>query len=188
MMLTPEQVQAAAKANLETLLGLTSKAVESMEKLVQLNVAAVKAAVTEASDNSRALAGAKDIQEILNLQASHIQPLAEKTATYSRHLYDIFAAAGAHLGKVVEVQAAEGQKKFQDMLNAAAKNAPAGSESAVAVIQSAVAAANNAVESVQKAVRQATEVVESNFKTITENTSQAIASATEQATQKSTRV
>jgi len=51
-------------------------------------------------------------------------------------------------------------------VDTAAKNAPAGSESAVAVMKGAVAAANNALESVQKAVKQATEVAEANFNTV----------------------
>ena len=49
----------------------------------------------------------------------------------------------------------------------AAKNAPAGSETAVAVMKSAVSAANNAMESVQKAVKQAAEMAEANFNTVT---------------------
>jgi hypothetical protein len=48
----------------------------------------------------------------------------------------------------------------------AAKNAPAGSETAVAVFKSAVAAGNNALESVQKAVKQATDVAEANFNSV----------------------
>ena len=48
----------------------------------------------------------------------------------------------------------------------ASKNAPAGSETAVAVFKSAVAAGNNALESVQKAVKQAAEVAEANFNSV----------------------
>jgi hypothetical protein len=51
----------------------------------------------------------------------------------------------------------------------AAKNAPAGSETAVAMFKSAVSAANNAVESVQKAVKQATDVAEANFAAVSES-------------------
>ena len=36
--LTPEQFAAANKANLETLFGLTNKAFEGVEKLVELNL------------------------------------------------------------------------------------------------------------------------------------------------------
>ena len=45
----------------------------------------------------------------------------------------------------------------------AVKNAPAGTENAVALVKSAVAAANNALESVQKAAKQAADVAEANF-------------------------
>ena len=37
MNLTPEQIAAAQKANLETLSGLTSQALKRIEKLVELN-------------------------------------------------------------------------------------------------------------------------------------------------------
>jgi hypothetical protein len=70
------------------------------------------------------------------------------------------------LSKAFEGQAAEAQKKFMGMVDSAAKNAPAGSETAVAVMKSAVAAANNALESVQKAVKQATDVAEANFNAV----------------------
>jgi hypothetical protein len=63
---------------------------------------------------------------------------------------------------------AEAQKAFHAMVENAAKNAPAGSEAAVAAFKTAVAAGNNALESVQKAVKQATEVAESNYKNMTE--------------------
>lgn len=60
-------------------------------------------------------------------------------------------------------QTSEAQKKFAALVDNAAKNAPAGSETAVAMMKSTVAAANNAFESVQKAVKQATDVAEANF-------------------------
>lgn len=165
-MLTAEQLMAAHKANIETLFGLTHKAFEGVEKLVELNVQATKAALAETANHAQAVMGVKDAQELLALQASMVQPLAEKTAAYSRHLYDIAAAAGADLGKTLEGQSAEAQLKFTGLVDSAAKNAPAGSETAVAVMKSAVAAANNAFESMQKAVKQASEMAESNFNTV----------------------
>ena len=165
-MLTAEQVLASQKATVETLFGLTNKAFEGVEKLVELNMTASKAALAEASGTTQALLSVKDAQELLALQASLFQPLAEKTAAYSRHLYDIAAGTGAEFGKSFESQAADAQKKFMAVVDNAAKNAPAGSETAVAVFKSAVAAGNNALESVQKAVKQATEVAEANFNAV----------------------
>jgi phasin family protein len=162
-MLTVEQIMAAQKANVETLFGLTTKAFAGVEKMVELNIQASKAALSEASDNTKAALSVKDAQELMALQAGLFQPLAEKTASYSRHLYDIASGAGAEFGAAFEAQTAEGQKKFMSMMDTAAKNAPAGSETAVAVMKSAVAAAGNAFDSVQKAVKQASDMAEQNF-------------------------
>ena len=165
-MLTAEQIMASHKANIETLFGLTHKAFEGVEKLVELNMQATKAALAETANHAQAVMGAKDAQEFMALQAGMVQPLAEKTAAYSRHLYDIASAAGADLGKTFEGQAAEAQQKLAGMMESATKNAPAGSETTVAVMKSAVAAANNAFESMQKAVKQASDMAEANFNTV----------------------
>ncbi len=162
-MLTAEQIAAAQKANLNTMFGLTTKAFEGMEKLVELNIQASKAAMGESANQAQALLGAKDAQELLALQASMMQPLAEKAVAYSRHVYDITSGTAAEFSAAAEGQSAEAQKKFMAVVDNAAKNAPAGSESAVAVMKSAVSAASNAMESVQKAVKQATDMAESNM-------------------------
>ncbi len=165
-MLTVEQLMASHKANIETLYGLTAKAFEGVEKIVELNLTASKAALAEASNHTQSILSVKDAQELLALQSGLFQPLAEKAAAYSRHLYDIASGTGADFGKAFEGQATDAQKKFMGLVDNAAKNAPAGSEAAVAVMKSTVAAANNALESVQKAVKQATEVAEANFNAV----------------------
>ncbi len=169
-MMTVEQVIASQKANVETLLGLTSKAFEGVEKIVELNLSASKAALAESGDHAKAMLSVKDAQELLALQSSILQPLAEKTAAYSRHLYEIASGTSSEFTKALESQAAEAQQKFMGMVDSAAKNAPAGSEAAVAVMKNAVSAANTALESVQKAVKQATEVAESNFNSLSNAT------------------
>ena len=165
-MLTPEQVVASQKANMETLYGLTTKAFEGVEKLVELNLQATKAALAESQAHASAMLSVKDAQELIALQAGLFQPLAEKAAAYSRHLYDIASGTGTEFSKAFEGKVAEGQAQFAALVDNAAKNAPAGSETAVAMMKSAVAAANNAFESVQKAVKQASDVAEANFNAV----------------------
>ncbi len=165
-MLTAEQLISAQKANMETLFGLTQKAFEGVEKLVELNVQASRVALTESASSAQALMSVKDAQELLALQATLMQPLADKTAAYSRQLYEIASGAGAEFTKAAESQAAEAQQKFMALVDNLAKNAPAGSETAVAVMKNAVAAATNAMESVQKAVKQASEIAESNMQAV----------------------
>jgi phasin family protein len=164
MNLTPEQILAANKANLETLVGLTNKAFSGVEQLIELNLAAAKAALADSQNQAQAALSVKDAQQLLALQASLFQPLAEKAVHYNRALYDIASSTGANFTQTMESQVAQAQKAFQDMLHSATANAPAGSEAAVAAFKTAVAAGNNALESVQKAVRQASEMADANVK------------------------
>ena len=175
-MLTVEQIVAAQRANVETLFGLTHKAFEGVEKIVELNLTASKAALSEASGHTQTMLSVKDAQELLALQSGLLQPLSEKTAAYSRHLYDIASGTTSEFNKAVESQTADAQAKFMSLVDGAAKNAPAGSETAMAVMKSTVAAANNAFESVQKAVKQATDMAEANFNSLTKTAATAVKS------------
>jgi phasin family protein len=165
--MTPDQFAAAHKANLETLFGLTSKAFEGVEKLVELNLQVAKATLAESAENTKAVMGVKDAQELLALQSSLLQPSAEKAAAYSRHLYDIAQSTSSEFTKTAEAQLAEIQKSFAAAVDGALKNAPAGSESATALVKSAITAANNAYESVHKAAKQAADMAEANFTSVT---------------------
>ncbi len=178
MTFTAEQIIAAQKANLETLFGLTTKAFEGVEKLIELNLQVAKTSLVEAAETAQSALSIKDAQELLALQASLLQPAAEKAAAYSRHVYDIVAGTNAEVTRAAEATMADGQKKVLALVDTAVKNAPAGTENAVALVKSAVAAANNAYESVHKAAKQATEVAEANFTAMT-NTA---VKATQQAT------
>jgi len=167
LMLTVDQVAAAHKANLDVAFGLSAKAFAGVEKLVQLNVAAAKAALSESASHAQALLSAKDAQEMLALQTNAVQPLAEKAAAYGRHVYDITTNTSSEFTAAFEAKAAEAQKTVLSYVDAASKTAPAGSESAVAMFKSAIAASNNAMESVQKVVKQASEAAEANLQAVT---------------------
>ncbi len=176
--LTQEQLAAANKANIETLFGLTGKALEGVEKLVELNLQVAKSALTEAAANAKAAFAVKDLQELLSLQAMLLQPSAEKATAYSRQLYDIVAATGAEFTKAAEAQYGDWQKAFMSAVDTAAKSAPAGSENVVTLVRSAISAANNAYEGVQKAAKQAAEIAEANMTAVTSTAVKATQSAT----------
>ncbi|MEO5843361.1 MAG: phasin family protein, partial [Caldimonas sp.] len=149
-MITVEQIVNTQKTQIDTLFGLTGKAFEGVEKLIELNISAAKAAMTDAAQATKAVLSAKDPQELVALQASLLQPAAEKAAAYGRYVYEIAASTGAEVTRVAEAQSAEVQAKFMAIVDTAVKNAPAGTENGVALIKSAVAAANNAIETAQK--------------------------------------
>jgi phasin family protein len=166
-MLNVEQIAATQKANFDVLFGLTEKAFAGVEKMVELNLAASKAAMSESAQHAQALLSVKDAQELLALQTSAVQPLAEKAAAYGRHVYDIASATSAEFTKAFESQAAEAQKAVVSYVDTASKSAPAGSEPVMALFKSSLAASNNALDSVQKVVKQATEAAQANLQAVT---------------------
>ena len=113
------------------------------------------------------LLAVKDPQELLALQAGALQPAAEKATAYGRQVYEIASSTQADISKLLEAQAAGAQEKFQGFVEAAMKNAPAGSENAVAMMKQAMSATSAAVESAQKAAKQAVSSAATNIQSIT---------------------
>lgn len=161
-----EQFAATQKTNLDAFAGLSQKAFTGFEKLVELNLAAAKAVMAESLSNLQALSSAKDPQAFVALQSGLIQPMAEKSASYSRHVYEIVSGTGAEFTKAFESKAAESQKAVTSFVESSLKNAPAGSEAAVALFKSSLDASNNALESAQKAAKQAAQTIESNLNAV----------------------
>jgi phasin family protein len=172
-LLTPEQLAAAQKANLETLFGLTTKAFEGVEKLVELNLQVVKSTLAEGQERALSV---KDAQDFLALNSSLTQPAAEKALSYGRQVFEIASATHAEFVRAAQEQFGEQQRKVQAFVENVAKNAP-GSEIAVAVLKSGITAANTAYEMAQKASKQAVEVVESNVNAAAAAASEAAAQA-----------
>ena len=158
-----EQFITTNKTNLQALQGFTTQAFAGVEKLVELNMAASKAALGETFGHVQAAMGAKDPQEFMALQAGMFKPLADKTAAYAQHVQAIVTGSGAEFTKAVEAKAAEAQKAFAGVLENLTKNAPAGSETAVAAFKNAMAAGQNAFESAQTQAKKAIESAQSNF-------------------------
>ena len=168
MYVTPEQIQATNKANLEAILSLASTQFAAIEKFASLNANAVKTVFEDSLANARALAGAKDVQELVNLQSTFAQPAIEKAIAYSKSVYGVAAETGTEFSKVTERRVAEWNENFVSLLDKAAKNAPAGSDVAVSAVKQMIAAANSAYDNFTKVAKQATEIAEANVSAATE--------------------
>jgi phasin family protein len=165
MNLTPEQFAAAQKANLETLSGLTNQALQSIEKLVELNLAIAQQSLSDSVNNAKKALEVKDIQQLLAHQAEAVQPIAEKIISYSRHLYELAHETQDNFTKSAEKEFAEGQKKMNALVEEWTSNAPAGSDVAVQAIKQAIASASNVFQTSQKAVKHAVDVAQTNMNT-----------------------
>jgi phasin family protein len=162
----PEQFSNATKANFEAQFAifstLTNKAFEGVEKFVDLNLTAAKASLEETSATTKQLLAAKDPQEFFSLATAQAQPNAEKTIAYGRHLATIASTTGAEFSKAAENQIAETNRKVISLVDEVSKNAPAGSENAVALFKSAIGNATAGYEQFTKTAKQAVESLETN--------------------------
>ncbi|MCB1892881.1 MAG: phasin family protein, partial [Rhodocyclaceae bacterium] len=170
MFATPEQLAGANKANVETMLTLANTAFASAERFAALNLNTARAVLEDSMNNAKALLGAKDLQEVVSLQATLAQPSVEKAVAYSRSVYEISAQTQEEFSKLVEAQFAEVNKNVASTLDKAAKSAPAGSDVAVAAVKSAIAAANSAYDTMNKAAKQVAEITEANVAAATNAT------------------
>lgn len=121
-MFTLEQVTAAQKNNVESLIGLTTQAFSGVEKIIELNIATAKAAFNDAATQAQAALNVKDAQEFLALQSAQIQPLAEKVSAYGRKAYEIASASGAEIRTTVEGKLKEAQAAAQTVAATATTN------------------------------------------------------------------
>jgi phasin family protein len=160
---TAKEFAAVAQSNVDVLLALSTKAFEGAEKLAALNLQVAKGGLAEAAKASTSVLSAKDPQSLLAVQASAVQPAASKASEYATQVAAIMTETKTELDKVIAKSAAEAQSAFSTLIEAALKNAPAGSADGVALWKSAVEAANNGYETLQKAAKQATDVAQANY-------------------------
>ena len=157
---TTEQFASANKATVETLLTVANTAFASAERLAALNLNTARAMLEDSVANAKALLGVKDVQQLIAMQTTLAQPAVEKAVAYSRSVYEIATQTQEELSKVVESQFSEMNKTVATALDKAAKNAPAGSDVAVAAVKQAIAAANSAYDSMTKAAKQVADCVQ----------------------------
>lgn len=183
----PQHLAVSQKAVLDNMLAVQGTLFAGFEKLVDLNLKVVKATLDEVAEKSQQAIEIKDAQDAVTFTSGLVQPGAEKSLAYSKHVYDILSGVQVDLSKLTEEQIAQGQKQVADAIEQISKNAPTGSEGAVALMKSSLASANNAYETVSKAVRQAADAAESNINAATNATFKAATDAAEAAAKSAPR-
>jgi phasin family protein len=163
---------------------LTSHAFASVEKVVALNLAAAKASSEEATAAAKQLFAVKDPQEFFAQVTAQSKLNAEKAQSYGRHLTEIASTSKAGFSKTVEAQIAQAKDKVTALVSDVTKNAPAGSEQAVAALKSVLDQANAGYEQLTKSAKQAVETVEANVAKATEQFSQVVEKTAAQVTKK----
>lgn len=179
MSAVPQQILVNQKASVDNFLAFHEAVFNGFEKLVDLNLQVVRASLDEAAQKTQQAMEVKDAQEAVNFASGLVQPSTDKVAAYGKHVYDIVAGLQSSLTRLTEEQMAQAQRQLDDTIEQLARNAPAGSEGAVALMKSSLATAQSAYESAAKMARQASDAAESNIAAATNATLKAASDAAE---------
>ena len=166
----PKEVIDTQKASLDAFSAVQGALFTGFEKLVDLNLKVTKAALDEMCQKAQESVQVKDAQEAIAMSSGLVQPTAEKAVAYSKHVYDIVSGVQAELAKLTEGQLSQGQKQLNESIEQMMSNAPAGSESMMAVLKSMTTQTNAAYENLTKAAKQAAEAAEKNIQAATSAT------------------
>jgi phasin family protein len=160
-----DNLTAANEAAIEQFSYFAQLSLANIEKFSQLGLVAARANIEQAAAHAQALAGAKDVHEVIALNSAAIEPVVKRAYAYSRTAYETAAQTNTEVKRVFEKQTSEYNRAAIAALEEAFKYAPTGSEGVVDNVKTAIAAAQSAynnfasinkqiLDSVEKSVEQ----------------------------------
>src|SRR5664279_801372 len=149
-----EQFAEINKVGYDNAVKLASMSLEKAERLTKLNLQAAKVALEQGVYSANAVAGIKDVQQLVAVRAKLTEAGVQNALGYSRGIYQIASEAQADFSALAEQAFAMYTKGMAAWVEKAAKNAPAGSDVAVTAMKSTVAATTAAFDQFSKATKQ----------------------------------
>jgi len=163
----PEQLVAFNKANFETAVRFADIALDSAERLLEMQLKTAKSAFADGVQQVKTLAEVKDLQELAQLKNNVAQPVLEKAASYTKNVYDIAFETQSEISSLLEEQIADFNKRVVTVLDKFVKSAPAGSEVVVATVKSTISAINFTYDNLAKSAKQFIELTQANVEAVT---------------------
>jgi hypothetical protein len=182
MITSPSQFFELQRVHVEALNSVGRALLAGAEKVASLNAAATRSAIDSATEAAQSLSGIKD--PMSGRPVWRNRPALRQKRSATRVSWSASTGVNAEIGKVVEQQIADSNRRVAELLDYASKNSPAGSEQALAMLRNAVAAGNTAFDTVTKVSKQAADWAETNFTAAAKATSTVAAAAGSAATGK----
>ena len=155
-----DQFTAANEAAINQFSYFAQLSLVNAERFAELSLGAARESLEQATLHAQALAGAKDVHEVIAINSTVVEPSLKRAYAYSRTAYETVAETNNEVKRVFEKQAAEYNRAAVSALEEAFKYAPAGSETVVENVKSAFAAAQSAYNNVVSINKQIYDTVE----------------------------
>ena len=155
-----DQFTAANEAAINQFAYFSQLTLANVERFAELSLGVARESVEQATAHAQALAGAKDVHEVIAINSTAVEPVLKRAYAYSRTAYDSAAQTNNEVKKVFEKQAAEYNRAAVAALEEAFKYAPAGSETVIENVKTAIAAAQSAYNNAAAINKQIYDTVE----------------------------
>jgi phasin family protein len=155
-----DQFAAANEAAITQFNHFAQLSLANLEKFAQLGLGAARENVEQATAHAQAVAGAKDVHEVIALNSAALEPVMKRAYAYSRTAYEAAADTNTEVKRVFEKQTAEYNRAAIAALEEAFKYAPTGSESLVDNMKTAIAAAQSTYNNIASINKQIYDTVE----------------------------
>lgn len=152
-MSTASPITELSRAALESAARATRISMDGAERAIAVQLEYTKGAFAQAALTARAVAKARDVQELLSLRTRIAENAVENLMGYSRSLYEVASEAQSEYSRLAEERMARFQQAISETVEQAARSAPAGGDVAVAAIRSQLAATTAAFDSITKAAK-----------------------------------
>ena len=173
-----EQFADFNKANVDNAMKIASISLEKTERLMKLNLQSAKVALDNTVYGANAVAGIKDVQELLAVRAKLAEAGMQHAVGYSRGVYEVASQAQSDFSALAEQAWSAYTKGVAAWVEKATKNAPAGSDIAVTALKSTMAATTAAFDQFSKATKQVASFADASVRAATANAAHVAKSAT----------
>ncbi len=168
-----EQFAELNKVGVANATRLAALSIENAEKLFKLNVTAAKAAFANGVESAQAVAGVKDVQELLALRAKVAEANVQAAVGYGQTLYALASEAQGNYTALAEEAWNTYSKNVATIVDHASKNAPAGSDAAINAFKSTFAASTAAFDQFQRATKQVANLADASVRAAAVSTAKA---------------
>jgi phasin family protein len=164
-MISPDLLSSTTRDHLSSQISFATSMAESMietaEKLMGLNLQAVRAGMDMSVGSAQQLMGTKDPQEFMNVSSSQFQPHVDFFMTYVHHLSSIASGTHSQLARITQDKVNENSHEIVSMLDKLGSGAPEGSRGSISLMKAAIDNAASGYGQIAKSTQNAIEQLES---------------------------
>lgn len=138
----------------------SSKASDTSQRLMELNVNTLKDSLAQSSAALQDLLAAKDPQQWMAVLSAQLQPRLERSLSYSRQWVDIASTFQAQMSRIAQSEVSEAAEKTNEIIEGMADTMPEGARPTVAMVKTILDSAKVGYEQISRSTQQMADVLD----------------------------